>query len=162
MLRFDIALRDREEARDPALRGEQVVVARVERSVTDPEADREELADRVEDHPELGLLEQPLGELRDALEAPGEGRLGPGLFTRLARREEVEIAGVAGDRPAERLRPRPELAVRSVAALGERRRGDVGEGPGKGPELRQPVRPRTDLARLAGGAAPFVLLATGA
>ena len=86
----DVALGDREEARQTGLRGEEVVVARVQRAVADPEADREELARGVEQEREVGLAEQRLGLVGDRPEAPDE-RGGPGA----ARRPRLRSASSA-------------------------------------------------------------------
>ncbi len=56
MLLADVALRDREEAREATLAGEQVVVAGVEAALVEVVADREELAVGVEQHCEVGVL----------------------------------------------------------------------------------------------------------
>ena len=56
MLLRHVALGDREEAREAALAREHVVVARVEPALVQVVADREELAVRVEEHREVGVL----------------------------------------------------------------------------------------------------------
>ena len=69
----DVALGDREEAGQPGLGGEQVVVAGVQRAVPDPEPDREQLAGRVEQEAEVRLAEQLPGPVRDRVEAAERG-----------------------------------------------------------------------------------------
>ena len=63
----DLPDRDRDEARQPRLRGQRVVVRRVEPSVGDAEADREEPPLPVEQESELHFLDEVVGE-------PGEPR----------------------------------------------------------------------------------------
>ena len=58
MLHRDVALRDRDEAREARLGGQQVVAARVERAVGDPVADREQLPRGIEQEAELHRRER--------------------------------------------------------------------------------------------------------
>ena len=148
MVGLDVALGDGDEAREPRLRGEQVVVARIERALPDAEADREQLADRVEQEAEVHRRDQPLGLVGERLQPPDERR--PSVPRRAARRsvagrrarQSVSSAldavrpGRAAtrsrrwllDRRAGGLRPRRQLAstpcavlARSPAPLDQRR-----------------------------------------
>ena len=76
--RRDVALGDRDEAREPRLGGEKIVAARVERALGHPIADREQLAVAVEQKAELHRERhraRGLFEGREARRQSG-GRLG--------------------------------------------------------------------------------------
>ena len=157
----DVALGDRKEAGQPGLGGEQVVVARIQRAVADPEPDREQLAGRVEQEAEVHLAEQLIGLVGDRPE-PSNQRCGGAAIRRqrrptadrTARRssgrsaawrdrsKHREVANVAGSRPA--ASPRPTSSARCPApspALGDERRGDVGQRACRRGELAEVGRP---------------------
>ena len=69
---IDVALGDRHEAGETGFRGEQVVVARIQRSVADAETDREQLADWIEQEVELHLPGESLGKVGGRLEPSNE------------------------------------------------------------------------------------------
>ena len=82
VLLADVALGDREEAREAALACEQVVVARVEPALVQVVADREELAMRVEEDREVGVLPHLARDLgseaqpREQFDCGADGRCG--------------------------------------------------------------------------------------
>ena len=69
---IDVALGDRHEAGEAGFRGEQVVVARIQRSVVDAEPDREQLADGIEQEVEFHLPGESLRQVGDRLEPSNE------------------------------------------------------------------------------------------
>ena len=72
----DVALGDGQEAGETSLRGQQVVVARVQRAVEHPEADREELPSRIEQEAEVHLAHETVGRLGDRLQPANDRRGG--------------------------------------------------------------------------------------
>ena len=74
MVGLDVPLGDGDEAGEPRLGGEQVVVTRIERTLPDAEADREQLADRVEQEPEIHRRDQPLRLVGEGVQPSDESR----------------------------------------------------------------------------------------
>ena len=118
----NVALGDRHEAREPCLRGEEIVAARIERALRHQIADREQLAVVVEQKAELHRQRRRPRGLLQGREARRErgGRL----------RRPVEITAVALDRAAGRLRPEQHVGADIVAPFDRQRAGDVGHSLG--------------------------------
>ena len=102
-----LALGDRDEAREPCLGGEQIVEARVEPVIRDAEADREQVARAIVEEVvlevrELAAAQRERAELAEPL--GGElGRAGDrGVQGRLARGQggQIEARGLAEGRAA--------------------------------------------------------------
>ena len=64
-----VALGDRDQRREARLRGKQVVAAGIEHAEIDPETDREELAQRIEEKPELHVTDGGVGERGERMQA---------------------------------------------------------------------------------------------
>ena len=155
----DVPPGDRDEAGEPGLGGEQVVVARVQRALADAEPDREQLAGRVEQEAEVHLPEQAMRAVGDRLEAPGKQHRIPGSIPhergrrvreladrregrhRLPCAEQGEVPFMAGDREARCVRPGHELSGRTLTPLGRERRGHIRQDPGARGEGRDAVCP---------------------
>ena len=142
-----VALGNRQKAGEARLGREQIVVARIERAVANPESDGEELARGIEQEGEVHLAEQSMGLVGDRLEPADQLRCGarpigvrPNQRIRelgdrrkgrkLPWLENLGVAEVTADRLVRGLGPRLQLAVRSLATFGDERRGDVGQRPG--------------------------------
>ena len=106
----DVALGDGEEARQARLGRQQVVVARVERPVADPEADREQLARRVEQEAEVRLPEEPLGLVGDGLERRTS------VDAATSRGRDRRLVPTSGDRDGRSLEGRRRRRVLATAA----------------------------------------------
>ncbi len=109
VLHRHVALRDRDEAREPRLGGQQVVAARIERAVRHPVSDREQLPLALEEEAEVhlgGEHARPLGE----------------------RREPAREGSRAADRTRQRRRPAPRPAPPRAPT----RRSPPRSGPGAG------------------------------
>ena len=159
MVRGDVALGDREKARQPGLGRQQVVVAGIERALVDSVPDREQPAGGVEQEAEVHLREELLGLIGDRREAAGElrgsARIRAGLGIRrigqlgerrqgrrrAGSREQREISGMARHGQPDRLGPRHELGFRAITALGGDGGDDIRERPRLRRELAQVRRP---------------------
>ena len=116
----NVSLGDRHEARQPRLRGEEIVTARVERALGDEIADREQLAVVVEQKAELHCERcRPRGLLQGR---EARRRRGGCL------RRPVEITAVALDRSSGRLRPEQHVGAGVVASFARERKSDVRQG----------------------------------
>ncbi len=130
-----VAARDRHEARQTRLRGQQVVVPGVERPFQGPVADREEI-------PRVVVEEREVHPRHETVGLAGERRQSGGQ--RLPRLERgarsTDVAGVARDRSAQRLGPRERRPGfrRTFAAEGPH---DVHERLGADRERGQPRGP---------------------
>ena len=101
-----VTLGDREEAGDPALAREKIVIAGVEATLAEVVSDGEELTVRVEEHREIGMLpdlaryigveaqarEQFDGRRPRVADSVGHG-FGPRLRARIIRRRDHEVEG---------------------------------------------------------------------
>ena len=125
--RRDIALGDRDEARQARLRGEQVVAARIELALRHPVTDRKEPALAVEEEAEVHRPGHGPRRRLERREAPLEraGRVfAPG-----------EVAAVALDRALRGLRPVQHFGAGRVAALAGQRSRDIDHRLGLGPDI---------------------------
>ena len=135
VLHRDVALRDRDEAREARLGGQQVVAARVERPVGDPVADREQL---------------PLGIEQEAeLRAANPARPMPRASAAAARERGPRRPSARGRRPARRLARAPRRRRRRVRPA--RPCGGPGRG---GPPRSGPAARRGSASRRARARAP--------
>ena len=146
----DVALGDRDEAREPRLGGEQIVATRVERALGHPIADREQLA--------VGVEQKAVAHLerhrpRGRFEGREARRQSSGRVRRL-----IDVAPVTLDRAARRRHPEQHVRAGVVAAFAGECGGDVGHGLGLRGEVRQmrsrcPRRPRPACRTPAASAA---------
>ena len=157
MPRGQVAIGDRDEAREARLGREQVVAARVETALLDPIPDREQFSLRIEQ--EVEAHRSGDGPRRRSQRA--EAAL---ASVTAARRGRVQVPQVALDRSERRLGPRGRLGaglVRSRASQGcragdDRRRARL-EHPqaldqfrrSRGPVIATARRPRRALHRVA-------------
>ena len=166
VVRRHIALGDRDETGQAGLGGEQVVVARIQRAFQHAVPDREQLARRVEEEPEVHLVEVPIGHLGDRLQPSHERRCCGGPFGRWPGRRvgelgngrqrtvrrgvlgDHEIPRVAADRRARRFCPGDELTVLSVVAFCRQCRGDIRQRAGERGVLAESSRPVTGVRDL--------------
>ena len=82
VVRWHVALGDRDEAGEAGLGCQQVVVARIQRTFQHAVPDREELARWIEEEPEVHLVEVPIGQLGDRSQPAHERRRRCGSFVR--------------------------------------------------------------------------------
>ncbi len=140
MARRDITLGDRHEARQPRLGGEEIVAVGVERVVGHPIADREQLAVLVQQEAELHRQRGRARVFFHGLEARRQRRIGSGRLR--------EVAAVALDRAAGRLRPELQVGADIVAALDRECAGDVGQGLGADRQGGEALRDILAIGRL--------------
>ena len=131
--RRDVALGDRDEAREPRLGGEQIVAARVERALRHAIADREQLALGIEQEAEVHCRAPSSRAVassaaRRAVRAAAAS--GDGSMSRRWLSIERRAAAIQNSMSA------PASSPRSLANA----RGDVGHGLGLRGELRQALR----------------------
>ena len=119
----DLARGDRHEAGQPRLRGQQVVVRRVEPAVGDVEADREELPLGVEEKLEVHLFDEIVGQRREPLGALDRSAAAARLLERAQR-----SARAAGRRPA---------SVRALAASCASVEDGAADGVGRATSVRR-------------------------
>ena len=125
----DVALGDRDEAREPRLGGKQIVAARVERTLRHPIADREQLAVGIEQEAETHCeRHRPRGRF----EGSEARRQRSGGVRRL-----IDVTPVTLDRAACRLHPEQHVRAGAIAPFARECGGDVGHGLGLRGEVRQ-------------------------
>ena len=129
-----VALGDRDEAGEAGFGGEQVVAARVERALADAEAEREQVALRIEEAAEVHAGDERLRDVGQAREACRQ------------RLQWLEIARVTGHVGAHRLRPGQYLTRPRTVRLDQRVR-EAGHLLGAGGELGEACRPFGRRAR---------------
>ncbi len=128
----DVSLSDRHEAREPCLRGKEIVPARVERALGHEIADREQFPVVVEQKAELHCERcRPRGLL--------QGREARRRRSDCLRRH-IDITAMALDRASGRLRPEQHVGAGVVASFGRERKRDVRQGLGVDRERREAFR----------------------
>ena len=118
----DVALGDREEARETRLGGEEIVAARIQRPFRRPIADREQLAVAVEQKAELHRERRRASVLFEDRKTH--------LYSGSVVCRLTEITAMGFDRAPDRLCPEPHVRAGVVASFDRKRAGDIGDSLG--------------------------------
>ena len=121
---------DRDEAREPGLRGEKIVTALVERSVGDPVADGEELTGPVEQEFEIHSVEEITGAALDLLETFQQALGG-------SRRALERLDGRRGATPVDEAARLARRLLRPLGDLARRRAGEIRQVAEQGRSVEQ-------------------------